>query len=137
MRGSVNNELGNQADAVADYLEWIRSLQANLNRGLHLRPGESQVVQMQAGQLYLMSFQALAGQKVTISASARPNENTDPLLLLVDSSNALAADDDSGGNTDALISDFVIPADGVYGLYVGYGGGGTDGPVRVLLQIAN
>ncbi len=117
LRGSVNNELGKQADAAADYLEWVRSQQTSLNSQLTLRPNESQVVQMQAGQIYLMTFEAQAGQKVTITASARPTENTDPILLLVDNTaHPLVADDDSGGNYDALISDYVLPADGQYGV---------------------
>jgi tetratricopeptide (TPR) repeat protein len=137
LRGSVNNEMGNTADSAKDYFEWVRTQQTHINTDLMLRPGESQVVQLQAGQIYVMSFRAKAGQKVTISASARPGETTDPLLILMDSqANPLVANDDSGENYDAAIQDYTLSAGGDYGVIVGYARGGSDGPVRVLLQIA-
>jgi tetratricopeptide (TPR) repeat protein len=137
LRGQVNNQLGNQADAASDYLEWIRRQQTDINTDLVLRPGESQVVQMKEGQIYAMSFRAKAGQKVTITASAHPGEKTDPLLVLLDSEfHPLVADDDGGGNFDSAIKDFPIPTDSEYYVAVSHAGGSSDGPVRILLQIA-
>jgi tetratricopeptide (TPR) repeat protein len=137
LRGEANNQLGNQADAAKDYFEWVRSQQTDINTDLTLRPGESQVVELANGKFYIMEFSARGGQKVTLTARAHEGETTDPLLVLLDAKAApLVADDDSGGNFDAAIADYALPADGIYGVVVGYSGGGTHGPVRVLLEIA-
>lgn len=60
-----------------------------------------------------------------------------PLILLCgeQAGNPLAADDDSGGNFDAAISDFSLPADGSYIAVLSHAGGGSAGAVRVLLEI--
>ncbi len=135
-RGYVHSQLGNQVEAAADYLEWIRFQQTSINDEYALRPGESQVVQMELGLVYVMLFEGRANQTITVTASARPDQNTDPLLVVLDmEGNTLVADDDSGGNLDARISDFTLPADGVYAALVSHAGGGVDGAVRVLLEV--
>lgn len=135
-RGYVHSQLGNQAEAAADYLEWIRFQQTEINDQYVLRPGESRVVQMEQGLVYVMLFEARADQIITLTASARPDQNTDPLLIILDSEgNTLIADDDGGGNLDARISDFRVPADGIYAAVVSHAGGGVDGAVRVLLEV--
>lgn len=136
-RGAVNILLGNTAAGADDYYQWMLSQRQNVTPG-SLRPGESQVLQLSAGQMYILGFQAKAGQKVTITATAHDSTKTDPLIILVDEDQKLfAVDDDGGGNYDSKIEDFVIPADGVYGVFVGYAGGGSDGAVRVLLTVAD
>ena len=108
-----------------------------MNTDLSLRPGESQVIQLAAGKFYVFGYRGKAGQKVTITASARSGESVDPLLVLLDSQAVpLVGDDDGGGNFDAAITDYTLPTDGVYGIVVGYAGGSTDGAVRVLLNVA-
>jgi tetratricopeptide (TPR) repeat protein len=135
-RGYVHTQLGNQAEAAADYLEWIRFQQTEINDQIVLRPGESQVVQIELGLVYIMFFEARANQVISLTASARADQGTDPLLVILDSAgNTLAADDDGGGNLDARISDFTVPADGVYTAVLSHAGGGTDGAVRVLLEV--
>lgn len=137
-RGAVHNRIGNTESAAADYLQWIVNIAPDQTSGIELRAGESQVLQMRQGVFYTMAFEARAGETVTVSAIARAEQAIDPLLVLLDpDQNPLVADDDSGGELNALIENFVIPADGVYLVLLGHAGGGSDGPVRVLLTVNN
>ena len=47
----------------------------------------------------------------------------------------VAGDDDSGGDLNALIEDYVIPSDGTYTLVVSHAGGNPNGALRVLLAL--
>jgi tetratricopeptide (TPR) repeat protein len=136
-RGMVQSLLGNTALAAADYLDWIQSQQKNTDATHLLRSGESQVVELDQGMVYVFSFEGRAGQTVTLSATSRTAGVTDPLLVLLNpQGDPIAADDDSGGNYDAALTDLVLPIDGIYGLVVSHAGGGSDGAVRVLLTAA-
>ncbi|NWG17913.1 MAG: tetratricopeptide repeat protein [Chloroflexi bacterium] len=135
-RGAANNALGRPAQAAADYLEWLNRVAAQRAtfNGAFL-PGESVVVPLEAGLYYRFSFEAKAGQQVRLTATGRPEQMPDPLLVLLDPAGSpVAADDDGGGGMNAQIT-YVVPADGTYTLLVGHAGGNPDGPVRVLLQI--
>jgi len=135
-RALVHQALENPTAAAEDYLAWMRRQETRRVAGDRLLAGESQVLALSAGVTYNLPFAATAGQQVTLSASARADAETDPLLVLLDTAGkAVAGDDDSGGNYDAAITDYLIPADGVYTLVVSYAGGGADGPVRVLLAV--
>jgi tetratricopeptide (TPR) repeat protein len=136
-RGIVNVALNDQPAAAADYLEWIRKQETRSVDGDPLTPGESQVVQMRQGLSYELPFDASAGQKVTLTATARENAKTDPLIVLLDPDGKpiLASDDIGAGSYDSAIKDFVIPANGTYTLVVSHAGGSPDGAVRVLLQV--
>ena len=91
---------------------------------------------MAAGIRYDLSFDAAAGQHVTLSAQAREAAGTDPLIVLLDASGQpVAGDDDSGGDLNALIEDYVIPSDGTYTLVVSHAGGNPNGALRVLLAL--
>ena len=135
-RGIVNLALNDQPAAAADYLAWIRKQETRSVDGDPLQPGESQVLPMQQGLSYELPFEANAGQKVTLTATARKNSKTDPLIVLLDpESKPILANDDGGGNYDSAIKDYVIPADGTYTVVVSHAGGSPDGAVRVLLQV--
>jgi len=134
-RGAVQSALNNQAEAAADYLEWIRRQGTRNEEADRLQPGESKVLQMESGLSYYLPFMATAGQTATLSATTRPDSGTDPLIVLLDTEGQpIVADDDSGDNFDAAITDYAIPADGLYTLIVSHAGGNPNGPVRVLLQ---
>jgi tetratricopeptide (TPR) repeat protein len=137
-RGALHNKMENLESAAADYFQWVINVATDETSGLRLRPGESQVVQMRQGLIYTLGFEGRAGQTISVSAVARPGRSTDPLLVILDpDQNPLAADDDSGGFFNAVIRDFVLPKDGVYLVVLGHAGGGSDGPVRVLLTVAH
>lgn len=136
-RGLINTAKNDQPAAAADYLAWIRKQETSSVNGDPLQPGESQVLPMSSGLAYTLPFEAKAGQKVTLTATARENSTTDALIVLLDPADQpILADDDGGsGNYDSAIRGFTIPADGTYTLVVSHAGGGADGPVRVLLQV--
>src|SRR6185369_16724422 len=99
--------------SAADYLIWIKANNTAQKSDLVIRPGESQVLPMAAGMAHIMSFDGRAGEKISISTATPSSEQIDSLLILVDSSlNPLTADDDSGGNMNASIKDFVLPSNG-------------------------
>jgi tetratricopeptide (TPR) repeat protein len=135
-RGAIHSILESHLDAAADYLEWIRRQETREVQGDRLQPGESVVVAMENGVSYYLPFMAKAGQTITLSASARPETSTDPLMVLLDTEGQpVYADDDSGDNFDAAINGYVVEADGLYMLIVSHAGGNPDGPVRVLLEV--
>lgn len=139
-RGLVQQKLGDEQASASDYLTWI---QANINvdaqkTNLALRPGESQVVPMAKGQVYIFAFDGQAGQKITLSTSTQKDQQIDSLLILADNQlKPLTADDDSGGNMNAAITDYVLPEDGSYAVILSHAGGNTDGNVRLLLTMSN
>lgn len=135
-RGRVNSELGNTVPAAEDYMQYARLIRTAVNSELTLRPGESQVVEMETGLLYGMGFEGKAGQTITLTVDARAPQAVDPLVILLQSNgNALVADDDGGGDYNARIDSFTLPADGVYVVVVTHAGGGSDGALRVLLRV--
>lgn len=67
-------------------------------------------------QIAQYSFEASAGDVVTIDLTSA---DFDPFVRLLDANgNVIAEDDDSGGSSQARISEFVIPADGEYTIEV-------------------
>ncbi|MBZ0285337.1 MAG: tetratricopeptide repeat protein [Anaerolineae bacterium] len=137
-RGFVNTQLSNQTDAASDYLQYIRLQNTNVNSDNVLRPGESLVLEMETGTAFVLGFEGTVGQKVTVTATARPGQDTDPLIVLMDVEGMpLVGDDDSGGDYNAQIENYALPADGVYAVVLHHAGGGSNGPVRVLLQFVD
>ncbi|MEP6987017.1 MAG: tetratricopeptide repeat protein [Chloroflexota bacterium] len=135
-RGLVQQKLGDEQASATDYLEWIKANLSDQKTDLTIRPGESQVLPMGPGLVYILSFDGHAGQKVTISTATQSNEQIDSLLILADGKlNPLTADDDSGGNMNASIKGFVLPGDGSYSVVLSHAGGNPEGPVRVLLSV--
>lgn len=134
-RAAVQQSLDKPVEAAQDYLEWISRQETRRADG-DILPGESQVLPLASGIRYNLTFEAAAGQSITLSARARAEADTDPLIVLLDSAGQpIAGDDDSGDNFDAVISDFVIPSDGSYTLVVSHAGGSPDGAIRVLLEL--
>jgi tetratricopeptide (TPR) repeat protein len=109
-RAAVYQALDKTVESAKDYLEWITRQQTRHADG-PIFPGESQVLPMASGIRYNLSFDAAAGQHITLSAQAREAAGTDLLIVLLDNAGQpVAGDDDSGGDFDALIEDYVIPA---------------------------
>jgi tetratricopeptide (TPR) repeat protein len=135
-RGYVQTQLKNPAEAAGDYTEWVKRIRTDVLTRDALRPGESVVVPMRAGAVYLFPLRAKAGQRLTFSATVPAGENTDPLLIVYDPQGSpVTADDDSGGEFNALVTDYVVPTDGLYAVVLTHAGGGRSGPVRVLMQV--
>ncbi|MEQ9410014.1 MAG: CARDB domain-containing protein [Fuerstiella sp.] len=82
------------------------------------------------------SFEALAGDRVSISVDT-PNSAVDPYIELRNQSNAhMQTDNDDGPGNDSFISGAVIPADGTYYVRIGnYYYNSADGNYEIRLQL--
>jgi len=137
-RGLVQQKLGDEEASANDYLQWIKANLVDQKTNLELRPGESQVVPMSKGEVYIFAFDGQAGQQVTISTSTQKDQQIDTLLILADNQlNPLTADDDSGGNMNAAITAYRLPTDGTYTVILSHAGGNADGNVRVLMTVGD
>lgn len=100
-----------------------------------LEAGRSVTVEMEQGLVARLRFEGGVGQRVTIAARDTLGAGVDPLLALLDIEGApLLGDDDGGGELDALISDYELPADGMYTAVVSHANGGYEGKIRVSLR---
>lgn len=87
--------------------------------------GDVLEIEMAYRRVYAISFEGEAGQVVNITARDSEFTIIDPLIALVaPDGEAIAGDDDFGGELDSLIDDFELPQDGTYTLYVGHAEGG-------------
>jgi tetratricopeptide (TPR) repeat protein len=136
-RGLVQQKLGDEQASADDYLTWVKTNIKDEKNNLVLRPGESQVIPMGAGLAYIFAFDGRAGDKVTLTTSTQPNQQIDSLLILADDQlKPLTADDDSGGNMNAAITNYVLPATGSYSVILSHAGGNPNGNVRLLLNVS-
>jgi len=134
-RGAVYHDAGSHSEAGADFLQWVRSISTTINQDHQLVIGQSIELELEEGLVYIVPFQAMEGQVINIEATTAPDGEVDPLLVLVtaDDGEPLSGDDDSGGDLNAAILDYTIPADAVYAVILTYSGGGSDGPVVLKL----
>jgi hypothetical protein len=115
-------------------------LRASPQTALVMRPGqtlEGEIDATVSGQYY--RFEAQQDQLITVSME-RLGGDLDPFLVLADAGmREIVSDDDSGPGNNALISDFLIPADGTYYLLATRHDreiGTTSGRYRLSLQSA-
>lgn len=135
-RGQMNSAVQNLQAAGSDYLDYF-SLVSAPRDGVELKTGQAVTLPMNQGVVYRVPFEARAGQFASARAIGE-NNSVDPLMVLLDpQGNALAGDDDGGGNLTALIFDYPIPEDGQYMLMVGHSSGGFTGNVSVQLRITD
>jgi tetratricopeptide (TPR) repeat protein len=136
-RGSVQASLKDAKSAGADYLHFFSMIQPNPTVHAPLQSGQAVTLSIDQGVVIQLPFQAKKGQYASALASARSGD-VDPLMVLIDSKgNALTGDDDSAGGVDALILNYVIPADGVYAFDVGHSLGGYTGSVQLQFQVSD
>ena len=135
-RASVNTSANKVADAASDYLLWMDNITTREFTSFDSLSGSDPVViDMEPGWVYNFPFEAAEGQTLNIAASTLENSQADPLVVVDSNRMALVGNDDGGGNLDAVIEDFVIPADGRYTLIVSHALGGANGRIGVLLDL--
>jgi hypothetical protein len=98
-----------------------------------VNPGQTINGTIPNGTAYVaFAFNARAGQVVTITLAS---DDFDAALKLRDASGReLASDDDSAGNLNARIADFVVPADGVYTIILTSTSGTSAGRYTLTLE---
>ena len=136
---SIQNDAPQAAD---NYHLWLQKTQTALHEPQYVL-NRSYVTPMTTGDVIAIALSVNAGDSLNFSAAAIDNlQRVDPLIVLVAPDGAaVVADDDSGVNIDAVISDYVAPETGSYTLLVGNAGGyyheGVDGRVRISLERKN
>lgn len=136
---SIQNDA---AQAAENYRRWLEITETALHEPQYLL-NRSYVTSMTTGDVLSIALSVNAGDSLNFSAAAIDNlQQVDPLIVLVGpDGSAVAADDDSGVNIDAVISDYVAEETGSYTLLVGNAGGyyreGVDGRIRISLERKN
>ncbi|MCX7682479.1 MAG: PPC domain-containing protein [Anaerolineae bacterium] len=105
-----------------------------------ISPGSTVEGTLPVGGIEVWSFEARAGEYVTILLEAADPAALDTYLELYDEQGQtgegypIASDDDSGGETDAMIADFLIEATGTYYIHAtSYSG---HGDYRLTLTVS-
>ncbi len=141
LRAQINVSAANVEDAALDYLNWMDSIETRRFAPVEdTLINEPFAIEMGPGWVYNFVLEAEAGQILNIEAVRLENAEADPLLVLVDAERTpLVADDDGGGNLNALIQNYVIPAEGQYTVIISHAGSGNAGrlAVRIRLDDAN
>jgi tetratricopeptide (TPR) repeat protein len=139
LRGGLHALAENTASSAGDYLRWLVLNQTRfLEAPDALTSSQAFTVEMAPGWIYVIPFEASAGQEVSIAATASQTNTTavDPLMVILDiNGDPAIGDDDSGGNFDAAISNYVAPDDGLYTLVLGHAAGGVRGDITVYFAL--
>jgi hypothetical protein len=92
---------------------------------------------MTAGRTFRLPFEAEAGQHMTVSVTSVNPGEVDPVLLVVDPDGTplVFNDDISDENLDSAVSEFELPASGMYTLVVSHARGGSEGNIVVGLEL--
>ncbi|GEM_PF-1538687 len=115
---------------------------------MELAKNQTTTLEMAEGRMYILTFQAKAGDIVNMSANSivtgQPGEPgvADPLLVMLDSyQNPVIADDDtlrSDGsliNMDSHIDNYMVMRDGTYTIVLSHAGGGSYGMINMSLSV--
>lgn len=132
MLGSTYQVLG---DPQNDYfVQWLEMTETERIERQKFGGLEEETLLMAEGLVYSIPFDAIEGQDIFIAAQTE--DDLDPLLVLLDpAGNPVAADDDSGINLNAVITDFTAPEDGTYTLLLGQAGLVGEGDATLTLNV--
>lgn len=137
-RGILYREMGDIQEAGADFARRMELLGEDVFTE-EASIGDTLEIDMAYRRVYHITFEGELGQTVTLTARDSAETATDPLIaLLGPDGEAIAGDDDFGGNLDSQIEDFELPANGTYTLLVSHAEGGYDfgfeGVVTVTIE---
>jgi tetratricopeptide (TPR) repeat protein len=131
-RASVYNRLGRTEEANADYLRFVSVNEVNREMGGQLESGSPQVAEIAQGTVVVYTFEGRRGQLASVVAQARPGDDIDPLIVMLDAEgNPLAANDDAGETLDSAIERVRLPDTGTYIVVLTHALGGSQGLVAV------
>ena len=136
-RGSAYINLGDVPAAASDFHERILLAEIDTQTD-SIEAGVAQTLPMSRGQVYLLTFEAEAGDVISITANdndAGDEIPVDALIVLLDPSETpISGDDDGGGELDSLISELTLSDAGTYTLVLSHANGGWDGDITVTLE---
>jgi|GEM_PF-3425583 len=124
-------------NANADYLKYVQAIEDEvIDVADEDISWQGYFMDMAFGKIYRSSYMLSAGQYFTVEATADTESDVDPLVVLLGpSGTAVAADDDSGSNKNAVINRFLVPQDGIYTLLVTHGKNESSGRMRFRTDI--
>lgn len=134
----VTNKVLNPEQANADFLRYVEIIENESLSDTIAGSTDEEILTLAEGRVYRLQFDGTAGQKTNIAARAdtEAEVSIDPLLVLLDPSGvAVASDDDSGVNLDAVILGYDLPATGTYTLILTHAFGGSDGDITLNLTL--
>lgn len=139
-RGATYARQGQYQLALADYWQWVQNSRTMTTTLGEVRPGSTPfrtTLTISKGTVYEVPFGGKAGQALHAEASAVEEGTVDPLLVVLDPQGQpiYFNDDLSEDNNQAFVDGAVLPANGIYTLIVAYSGGGTDGDLRLTLDL--
>ena len=123
-RGILYGQQGNLKAAGRDFYNRITILGAETVEE-EMAIGDTVEYDMAYRRVIEVSFEANAGQVITISANEIGDTFVDPLITVLDpDGQAIAGDDDSGDNFGSRLTDLELPDDGTYTLMISHAEGG-------------
>ena len=133
-RGHIYSETGRWDLAAPDFYRRMILIERESTEA-SLTLDEAVIIEMDYALVARLRFDGEADQLVSISARDYLGTGVDPLLVLLDvDGKPLVGDDDGGGQTDALIANYQLPADGPYTVMVSHANAGYAGKIRVILR---
>lgn len=133
LRGTIYRNQGDLLRAGADYARRIELLTQFTEV---LPANENAQVAMTYGKSFSLSFDATAGEVITLSAQDANASEVDALIAVLDpQGNAIAGDDDTGAGAFSLDAEVTIeiPTDGNYTLLISHANGGYFGLLDVTI----
>ncbi len=133
-RAEIYVELANWERGLVDWKRVFEMQETSImERGLAADGGAQTALIDEAGQQLHLVFEGNAGTLVTLRTT---DSDIDPIvLLLTDDGTPIAFDDDSGtGGNNARISNFKLPADGNYHIWVAAYGEDETGSVTLVME---
>lgn len=138
--GDLNSQQNQPAKAAENYYQWLVLTETDSSKPAYLanRTYETRLAQ---GSVERVTLSLQVGDRISISAAGTDNnQQVDPLLVLLDAAgNGVAADDDSGVNLTAVISDYEVLSAGTYTVVLGQAAGfrkqRVDGLVKFSIEL--
>ena len=118
-----------------DFKQWMAGNGGQFVHQETPKSGETITLNMENYHFYSFSVPVKKGQVLTIETSTAPDSKVDPMLVLVESGIPQVVDDDGVALSNAAITQFVVPGDCVYDLYLTHPG--TPGPLGLTITISD
>ena len=133
-RGFAYSERGDHFEAGLDFIRRIELVERE-SFTYSLTVGDTVEVEMAYGFVHRITFAGNAGDTVSITARDSDGSGVDPLMVLLGpDGNAIAGNDDGGGDLDSALDNFRLPADGTYIIVVSHANASYDGFINVSLD---
>ncbi len=133
-RGFAYSERGDHFEAGLDFIRRIELVERESFTN-NLTIGDTVEVEMAYGFVHRITFAGNAGDTVSITARDSDGSGVDPLMVLLGpDGNAIAGNDDGGGDLDSALDNFRLPEDGTFTIVVSHANASYDGFINVSVD---